>query len=154
MMFEVKESPNETIMKGINLIGAKSTRAVRQMWFSLMQDLKRSTDREILYGSKSGRLYRFKGRVHKSSAPGETHADLTGKARRSLSWKVHGSKGADFGYGVSVSARNAAPDYVDDLEFGTPGGQMAPRPTLGNAVDSIGSKAQSHFDDALRDEGL
>jgi hypothetical protein len=141
-------------LKTIGLADAKSSRAVRQMWFNLMKDINRSTRKEILYGHKSGELYRFKGKLHRSSSPGETHANLTGKARKSLSWKVYGSHSADFGYGVSVTGRNAAPPYVDALEYGRLDGTMAPRPTLQNELDHIDSKAQKYFSKALKDQGL
>ena len=144
----------ERTFKEISLVGLKCDRAVRQMWFALMQDLHESASREVLSGSKSGRLYRYRGAPHRASAAGETHANMSGKALRSLSWKVHGSASADFGYGVSTTGRNAAPEYVDALEYGRLDGLMAPRPTLQNELDHVGAKAQSHFDDACKDESL
>lgn len=173
MDWEVRDQRDEAdkTFKQINLIMAKNTRAVRQMMFSLMEDIHASAIKEIESGVKSGRVYkRIKIRVkrnkkgqfvkgsgrvkrnHQASAPGETHADLSEDAKKSLSWKVYGSESADFGYGVSVTDANAAPPYVDDLEFGTD--RVKARPTLQNELKHVGSKAQSHFNDALKDEGF
>ena len=154
MNFRVDDGDAAPAFKEIALVGARCDRAVRQMWFALMRDLFDSASREVLVGSKSGRLYRYRGMPHRASAPGQSHANMSGKALKSLSWKVHGSSGADFGYGVSVTARNAAPPYVDALEYGRLDGLMAPRPTLQNELDHVGAKAQAHFSDALEDAGL
>ena len=154
MEMRVKDGEAQPAFKEIMLVGARCNRAVRQMWFALMVDIHASASQEVLHGTKTGRMYRYRGSPHRASAPGETHANLSGAALRSLSWKVHGSASADFGYGVSVTARNAAPPYVDALEYGRLDGLMAPRPTLQNELDHVSAKAQGHFNDALRDEGL
>lgn len=163
------ERQADKTFKKIELVMAKNTRAVRQMMFSLMEDLHRSANHEILSGIKSGRIYirragykrnkkgQFKKgsrkkRRHQASAPGETHANLTGKLRRSLSWKVYGSDSSEFGYGVSTTGKNEAPEYSDFVEFGTD--KMEPRPTLQNELVQVDTKAQLYFDDALKEEGF
>jgi HK97 gp10 family phage protein len=103
-------------------------RGIRHAWFETGKDLEKEANREILKGKKTGK--HWPGLRNRSSAPGETHANQSGKLRKSIGWKVHGSDSITFGYGVSGSA----PKYAKFMEFGTPKGQMAARPTLQNAV--------------------
>lgn len=129
-------------------------RAARQAWFRLGAFLRDSASREILRKPKGGRTYlvRLGGRLvrHRASAPGETHANLSGRARRSLGFKIQGIDTLEFGYGVSVRGSNAAPEYGRFLEFGT--SRMAPRPSLGNAVDGADAAARDFFLRALNGE--
>lgn len=124
-------------------------RSIRQAWFQLGRDLRAEANREILRRPKSGRTYfiRTRGgrrRRHVASAPGETHANLSGALRRSLSWKVRGTDSMDFGYGVSGAG---APEYASFVEFGTR--RMDPRPSLENAIDALQANAQQHFEAAM-----
>ena len=107
--------------------------------------LVRATSAEILKKPKGGRTYivRTPGgrkRKHRASAPGETHANLTGKLRRSLGFKVNPSQ-LEFGYGVN---KNDAPEYGKFLEFGT--SRMKPRPSLQNGIRSERRNFQNNFD--------
>lgn len=142
-----------------------ANRAVRQTFFLLMEDMQRSTIKEIKTGNKTGKVYknikiqRAKGKIvtrkrHQSSAPGESHADLSGNLRRSLSWKVYGATGSDFGYGVSVTAANAAPPYSEAIEYGYEPRNLKPRPTLRNELKHLNSKAQVYFNQSLKDQGF
>jgi HK97 gp10 family phage protein len=99
----------------------------------LGKDLKRTANKNILSKPKGGKVYiaRTRGgrrRRHRSSAPGESHANRSGMLRRSLGWKVNGSKSMEFGYGVD----KPAPDYGKFVEDGT--FKMKPRPSLAIAV--------------------
>lgn len=96
---------------------------------------------EILRKPKSGRTYfirnkRGRRRKHVASAPGETHANLTGATRRSLSFKLKDATSFDFGYGVSGG--NVAPEYAAQLE--------STRPSLQNAVKDQEQKMVQHFE--------
>lgn len=144
----------ERAMLRASRVAPLSDRAVRRSFFELGDHLKRETSRDILdRASKRGRVYlisdrRGRRRRHRSSAPGQTHANLTGRLRRSLSWKVRGARSMDFGYGVSTTKRNAAPEYDEHVEFGT--GRMAARPSIGNNVERHGSRrVEVDFGDAL-----
>jgi HK97 gp10 family phage protein len=135
-----------------------SKRGMRQGWFQLGRDLKSTASNEILHGMKSGQVYirRDKAgrrRKHRSSAPGETHANRTGATRRSLSWKVRGHQSLEFGYGV-VQARSQAQatPYAEFLEFGTPGGRMKARPSLQNAISATTRNAEKYFDKEILKE--
>ena len=65
---------------------------IREGFFQTGGQLKKYANEKILRGVKSGRLYRIRrGKIiknHRASAPGETHANLSGTLRRSLGWKV------------------------------------------------------------------
>lgn len=130
-----------------------SRRAIRHAWFDLGKDLRSEANREILHGVKSGRLYRIRARggrfrLHRASAPGQTHANLTGALRRSIGWKVHGHDSMDFGYGVAT--RGPEPRYAPFVEFGT--FRMAPRPSLMNAISATQGDAERAFQENLRRE--
>jgi hypothetical protein len=124
----------------------------RDGFFHFMKALKKRASKSVLK-RKSGRRYRVRSstgsrRTHFASRPFESHANRSGTLRRSISWKVRGSDNATFGYGVSTSVRNSAPEWAPMVEFGTIGfkavGPMAARPTLNIAVDE--ENMQPHFD--------
>lgn len=139
-------------MRGIEQATRKG---IRRAWFDLGRDLKGRANAEILRKPKGGRTYiiRTRGgrtRRHVASAPGETHANLKGRLRRSLSWKVHGVDSMDFGYGVSTTAKNQAPEYAPFVEFGTR--RMAERPSLDNAIKATQREAVQNFERAITQE--
>lgn len=130
-------------IRGLN----KLTKAgVEHAAWTSAQGLRRATSKEILRRPKGGRVYKSRTgsgarRRHTSSAAGETHANLSGKLRRSLDFKVS-IKEIEFGYGVT---KGNAPDYANFVEFGTPGGQMKPRPSLQNGIKSQTRNFQANF---------
>lgn len=124
-------------LRGVDRV---AKRAIRQAWFGLGRELKAEASKEILRRPKGGRVYVVRGpsgrrRRHVASAPGETHANLSGTLRRSLGWKVHGHLRMDFGYGVD----SQAPRYAPFVERGTR--RMAARPSLRNAIDAVSSRS-------------
>lgn len=151
MFIGVREDrTNRLVYREAEQMNTRFQQVFRRGFLTYMAALKKRANHEILHGKKTGRVYVVRlpsGRRkrHVSSAPGETHANLTGRLRRSLSWKVHGWQKAEFGYGVAVKASNAAPFYAPFVEFGT--NRMAPRPSLGNAVER--EPAEAHFNDAF-----
>ncbi len=133
------DARNRRVFANIGDIRDETEKSIRRAWFELGKDLKSEANREILRKPKSGRTYFIRtraGRVrrHVASAPGETHANLTGWLRRSISWKVSGTDEMRFGYGISTTARNANPEYDAFVERGTR--RMAARPSLSNAIDA------------------
>lgn len=141
---------NRPVYREAQVLPSRLQQSIRRGFFNYMSALKRRANREILHGKKTGRVYVIRmpsGRRkrHQSSAPGETHANLTGKLRRSLSWRVNGWESAVFGYGVSTDASNVAPVYAPFLEFGT--AKMLPRPSLLNAIDK--EEPDPHFEAAF-----
>lgn len=157
--FAVRADPNNVVIyREVGEVVPRSQQVFRRGWFAFMDHLSKKAEYEVKHGTKHGRIYYIRGtwasrrlrpgrvrtKRHQASAPGETHANLTGRAIRSLSWKVHGWYRADFGYGISTGKSSRAPYYVKYLEYGTPRGQMEPRPTLANAI--AGERAEPFFD--------
>lgn len=113
-------------------------------WQSAKQ-LQKATSDEIIRKPKRGRTYIIRGpsgrrRRHVASAPGETHANLTGKLRRSLGFTVSSTE-IEFGYGVF---REPAPEYARFVEFGTR--RMLARPSLLNGIRDQRRNFQTNFD--------
>ena len=148
---------NERVFVRMTGIEQATRRGIRLAWFDLGRDLKSEANREILRRPKSGRTYIVRSRSggrrrHVASAPGETHANLTGRLRRSISWKVHGTDSMDFGYGASTTLRTAAPRYSPFVEFGTR--RMDERPSLENAINVTQREAEQNFERAITREIL
>lgn len=135
------EPKNKRVIKKLIGLDNLVKQGIRQGMFDSGDGLIRSASTEILRKPKSGRTYLIsdKGgrrRRHVASAPGETHANLTGAARRSLSYQIKGTTSFEFGYGVSSG--KDAPDYVEKLE-GT-------RPSLQNAIRDEEQNMVQHFE--------
>lgn len=123
-------------------------KAIRQAWFTTGDDLMRTANDDILKGKKTGRIYYRKtpsGRrkKHQSSAPGESHANMTGALRKSMGWKVRGHF-LHFGYGQT----KPAPDYADDIETGNK--FIKARPSLRNSVTKNIGKTQINISEAVK----
>jgi HK97 gp10 family phage protein len=121
-----------TIIK-INTMGKLTARQVEFAAWTSARGLQSATSKEILRRPKGGRTYIRRDRIgrrrrHIASAPGETHANMTGRLRRSLSFRVN-SREIEFGYGVTDGS---APEYAKFVEFGT--NRMKARPSLRNGI--------------------
>jgi len=119
--------------------------AVRAASFTNGHGLIKATSQQILAKPKGGKVYvrrdaAGRRRRHRASAPGETHANMSGRLRRSLSFKIHGISSIEFGYGVSSGD---APDYAQFVEDGT--SRMAARPSLFNGIKSQRRNIQNNF---------
>lgn len=150
MFFGVRQDRNnDVVFREVDQMTTRLQQVFRRGFLLYMQALKRRANHEILHGKKTGRVYRVRkgGRVrnHRASAPGETHANLSGRLRRSLSWKVHGWQRAEFGYGVATNASEVAPLYAPFVEFGT--SRMEARPSLENAIEA--EPVEGYFDAAF-----
>lgn len=146
----IQVSGNKDVFARIEGTEKLTKRGLRQGMFRSGQTLRASASQEILKGKKTGIIYvrRIKGgrrRRHQSSAPGETHANLTGTLRRSLSFQLRGSKEIEFGYGVS--AGKSAPDYARTIEFGS--SKIRARPSLKNALNKEQGNLVQHFLDEI-----
>lgn len=142
----INDRRNRRAQELLNDPAANIKRSIRQGFFQLGRDLKAEANREILKGKKTGRVYYIRTaggrkRRHVSSAPGETHANITGEVRRSVGWVVTGSRSLTFGYGVDP--RGPAPERGEWLEFGTT--RMKARPTLQNAMAATERNAEVYF---------
>lgn len=128
-------------------------RGLRQGMFRAGNALISEADREIQTGTKTGIIYirRIRGgrrRRHQSSAAGQTHANLSGALRRSLSFQLRGSTEVEFGYGVSSG--RGAPDHAKWVEFGT--SRMKARPSLRNAIRVQSGNLTQFFGNGIEGE--
>ncbi len=135
---------NRVVYAHIDNLANMTDRSIRQGFFQLGRDLKQTANAEILRKPKHGRTYIIRSpsgrkRRHVASAPGETHANITGKLRRSLQWQVHGAKSLEFGFGIN----NPAPVYGKWIEHGSR--RMKPRRSLWNAIEATNRNAERYF---------
>jgi HK97 gp10 family phage protein len=150
----VREDRNgDLVYRELVALPEAGTRAIRHAWFDYGKDLKVNANKAILAKPRYGRVYVIRGpsgrrRRHVASRPYESHANMTGRLRRSISWKVRGHTEMTFGYGVSTTALNTAPDYAFFVEFGT--SRMVERPSLGNAIE--GNDFDRHLLARMRQE--
>lgn len=113
-------------------------RGIRQGFYFLGRDLRKTAQEGIKKGPKTGKIYLIKSggrrRRHQASAPGEYPANLSGKLRRGIGFKVRGSDQLVFG---------AEADYAPYLERGT--SRMKARPSLLKAIEANERNARQHF---------
>jgi len=150
----VPNRQNDRVFGRIENLQRLTRRGLRQGMFRAGQTLRAEASRAILNDPKTGIVYIRRDRAgrrrrHQSSAAGETHANLTGTLRRSLSFQLRGSSEIEFGYGVSSG--RSAPDYAGFVEFGTT--KMRARPSLLNTLNSQRGNLTQHFENEIL-EGL
>ena len=137
------DSRSREVLVEATELRALTRRSIRHGWFALAKDLRQTANIEILRRPKGGRVYIVSGpsgrrRRHIASAPGETHANLSGTLRKSLGWLVRGHTGMEFGYGVD----KPAPDYAG-IEFNF--GRVKARPSLQNAINATNRNSTRYF---------
>ena len=132
MSITIDSNSRKVILRAKNL--KKITReGIEHAAYISGRGLVKTTSAEILKKPKGGKVYvrrtaSGRKRRHVASAPGETHANMTGTLRRSLSFRV-GRNTLEFGYGVQ---KNDMPEYGEFVEFGT--SKMKARPSLQNGM--------------------
>lgn len=147
MSINFKRGPQNNIVFGkIESLPKLTKIGLRRGMFKAGHGLIAEANREILKGNKSGVTYlrRTKSgrrRRHKASAPGETHANISGTLRKSLSFQLRGTSEIEYGYGVSSG--KDAPDYAKFVEFGTT--RMKARPSLKNSLTAERGNMTQHF---------
>lgn len=128
MSFSIKEDPNNRKAEfHINNTERLTDRGIRQGFYNVGKLLKSSANKDILAKDKTGIVYRVRrGKVirrHRASAPGQTFANLSGAARKTLGYEVKGASQLEFGF-----RRNQETFYTRILET------SLNRPAIGNAV--------------------
>lgn len=127
-MIELKKDPaNKKAEFHINNTIVLTKKGIRQGFYNVGKLLKSSANKDILAKDKTGKVYRIRrGKVirnHRASAHGQTFANLSGAARRTLGFDVVGSDHLEFGF-----RQNAETFYTKILET------SLNRPAIGNAV--------------------
>lgn len=122
-------------------------RGIRRGLYRAGKSLKATANKNILEKPKSGRTYFIKrGRSgrrfrHVASSPGESFANRSGAARRTLGYDVRGSSQLEFGF-----RGNAETEYTKILE------ESLNRPTLTIAVRQNERNIIKHLENAIRKE--
>lgn len=98
---------------------------LRHALVEIGKEVTQLTAKYILGPPKTGRIYIINGRPHQASAPFESPAELTGKLRRSINFKVSGSRQLRVGETAY---------YAKWLEEGTRDNKILPRPHLIRAI--------------------
>lgn len=129
-MFRIRLARNgKRTFKIVFNMPVKTKTGIRQGFIKFGSLLQKSLKSEILRKPKSGREYLIRrgGRRfrHIAAADGETPANITGRLRRSVDYKVHGASKMEFGYDNSV-------DYGHFLEDGT--SKMGAKTGIQNAI--------------------
>ncbi len=145
-MFSLTTAPqSRRAIDKINRIDRDIARGIRQGFFRVGDQLTDRLNSDILKKPKTGRVYRIRRgstiRNHRSSAKGETPANLSGTLRRSRGYQIRGAAQLEFGY-----RRGKGAYYAPFLE--DPNGLN--RPGLLNAITAEEGRTQSIFLNELR----
>jgi hypothetical protein len=143
-MIEIKADPNNRKAEfQINNTIRLTNRGIRQGLYKVGKVLKARANKDILAKDKTGRVYIIRRgkirRKHQASAPGETFANLSGAARKTLAFTVTGASELEFGFGSNSQTR-----YTKILET------RLNRPALGNAVKKESGNVISILEQELK----
>ena len=89
---------NKKVFFGLDNLTRTHKKAIRHASFDIGREMQKDTRKRIKTGNKTGRVYKIGGRVHRSSAPGEAPANLSGKLERSVDYVVRSHKQIELGY--------------------------------------------------------
>ena len=135
-MFRIRSSHgNRKVLLQISRNKKASVRGIRQAFYFLGKDLKADANKNILEKPRFGRKSTFRGRRHTASQPGESFANKSGAARKTLGFTVKGGDQMEFGFRA-----NAETLYTKILE------EDMDRPTLKIATQQNQRNAQKHFE--------
>lgn len=148
MTFRLIEDPqNFKMMADLEKMPINFQKGIRQGAYIsgklLVKDLRDNLTRK----GRSGKLYKvYKGlggrllkrpRLHQASSSSEYPATISGEFRKSIDFKVRGTKTLEFGSGNGGLAQN----YAKVLELGS--SRMAARQPLGKTVKKLGNQVKA-----------
>ena len=150
--FKIKDKSRKVIVKMENL-SQLTNQSMRQAWFRVGKDLIKTAKTHILASDKAGILYGVVRRggkkrlvklrsglpTHRASAPGQPPANLNSDLRKSLDFKIRGTRQLTF---------SANTPYARRLELG--GGAIAKRPYLIRSAKDNLRNIERHFQTELR----
>lgn len=120
-IFDVRGgADNVRIVFGINTADIRAKRAMRQTFYRLGKELYAFSRDITKFGKRSGRMYKYKGRMIQASKSPEPPQRRSGFLRESVEHKVHGMDRLEFGDTAA---------YASFLELGTER-MKGPRPFL------------------------
>lgn len=133
MTFKIKSSKkNRKIEFQLEHLENITVRGIRQAFYELGAISKQKINRDVLAKPRAGQVYRFRGRKHTASLPGESFANRSGDARRKRGFDVKGADTLEFGFredGETIYTK-----ILETLKTGK-------RPTVGNASKFVRIRA-------------
>lgn len=140
MLIKLDITQQKNAMEMLDGIAPKTIRGIEKAFWRVGRDLRDQVNRQTLKLPKTGIVYIRRDslgrrRRHRSSAMGESHANMTGALRKSVGWKASGMQ-LRFGYGAT---QNDAPNYAKKVEF------KLNRPTLQNSINEEIRNVEQHL---------
>jgi len=165
---EVSVIKNAEVRRMIEKNALRARTGIRKAFYKMGRQMSAIAKEDISTGVKTGRVYYYHPTVfgvkqtkngkrnfnikiaHRSSAPGESPAKITGALMKSISYSVRGAKHLEYGangipikgnHGITVSK------YPLFLEEGyqTNNKTLLPRPALKNSIDKNSINNTNHL---------
>ena len=136
----ISNKGNRKVEFQLSQLGNITTRGIRQAFYQLGAISKEKINRDVLAKPRAGRVYKFKGRRHTASLPGESFANRSGAARKKRGFDVRGANQLEFGF-----REDGETIYTKILE------ETGGRPTVGNASNFVSARAQNIMINELKD---
>jgi hypothetical protein len=125
MSVTITQTPNtSTVLIDVTKLEGTTERALKNALHEIGGEVKRETQRLIKTGARTGRVYRFRGRDHTASAPGEAPANRSGRLAQSTRFKTKNHQEMTIGQEA---------EYAGFLKEGR-GKLKGPRDSIGKAV--------------------
>ena len=136
---KVHKRSRKVLLNVPNLVNKYPAR-IEQALKDIGDEVVKETRVLIKSKNKTGRIYRFRGRLHQASAPGEAPANRTGRLLKSSNYAVRNQQ--------QLSIGESAP-YAVFLEDGTR--KIKPRPHLIRAIHNKAGITYSILEEAGKD---
>jgi hypothetical protein len=125
MSVTITQTPNTNkVLIDVTKLEGTTKRGLRNALNEIGSEGVRETVRLIKTGQRTGRVYRFRGRDHVASAPGEAPANRSGRLANSTGYKTKNHQEMTLGQEA---------DYAGFLKVGR-GKLKGPRDSIGMAV--------------------
>lgn len=136
MIKVIPDYKNKQVEFQLERLKPNMERAIRTALFEIGAENTQQVKKYIYAPPKTGRIYKYKGRNHQASAPGQSPANRSGFLARSINYKVHGCREVE----IFSTAK-----YANYLEDGTK--KMEPRPYF---VRTINKKSRDNYNSLMR----
>jgi len=133
----------KTVILDLKSLEKKTVRGIRQAFYIIGKGAITEINKAVLEKPRGGKIYKYKGRRHIASKPGESFANRSGAARKTRGFSVTGADQVEFGF-----RKNGATLYTEYLE--NPKNKPMARPTVGNASKKMRGKAQNIMSKELK----
>lgn len=143
MIYIKEDANNRKVILSLQNLDNITVRGKRQAFYAIGAIARKTIQENVSKSPRSGRIERFRGRLRRASIPGESFANRSGAAKKTIGFDVRGSDELEFGF-----RENQDTKYTAYLENGT--SKMGKRPTVGIASKSTVGKAQIIMEKELK----